>query len=64
MFSIFFFNFAGNTEFVLFFRPVQLPQVHGSLSRPVPPRQHNIESPPIIEEQGIPWWRRKDLNTQ
>ncbi|XP_018573652.1 uncharacterized protein LOC108912757 [Anoplophora glabripennis] len=46
-------------------RPVQqVPQVHGSLSRPPPPRQHNLEAPPMVEEQGIPWWRRKDLNTQ
>ncbi|KAJ8943279.1 hypothetical protein NQ318_017297 [Aromia moschata] len=45
-------------------RVIQMPQVHSNLSRPLPHRPHNQDPSPIIDEQGIPWWRRKDLNTQ
>ncbi|VEN53108.1 unnamed protein product [Callosobruchus maculatus] len=40
-----------------------LPSVHGNanINRPLPLRPTNRESSPMIEEQGIPWWRRKDL---
>ncbi|KAG5865417.1 hypothetical protein JTB14_037778 [Gonioctena quinquepunctata] len=45
-------------------RGMHLPQVHSNLTRPLPHRPTDRESSPsIIEEPGIPWWRRKDLNT-
>ncbi|KAJ8986199.1 hypothetical protein NQ317_005673 [Molorchus minor] len=47
---------SGNSQ-----RMVQMPQIH-NMPRPLPQRPR--DSPPILEEQGIPWWKRKDLNTQ
>ncbi|KAJ8956604.1 hypothetical protein NQ314_006690, partial [Rhamnusium bicolor] len=49
---------SGNNQ-----RMMQMPQIHSNMPRPLPHRPFNRESPPMIEEQGIPWWRRKDLNT-
>ncbi|KAJ8923228.1 hypothetical protein NQ315_001783 [Exocentrus adspersus] len=44
-------------------RIMQMPQVHNNFSlRSLPPKRLDVEAPPIVEEQGIPWWRRKDLN--
>lgn len=43
-------------------RNSQLPQVHTNLNRPLPLRPTERHSPSIIEEPGIPWWRRKDLD--
>ncbi|XP_023012976.2 uncharacterized protein isoform X2 [Leptinotarsa decemlineata] len=44
-------------------RVMHLPQVHSNLTRPLPSRPTDRDSPSMIEEPGIPWWRRKDLNT-
>ncbi|CAG9860704.1 unnamed protein product [Phyllotreta striolata] len=43
-------------------RNSQLPRVHGNVNRPLPLRPSERDSPAIVEEPGIPWWRRKDLN--
>lgn len=43
-----------------------MPQIHGNpgpSNRPLPERPPNQDpESTIIEEPGIPWWRRKDLN--
>lgn len=45
-------------------RPKQLPQVHTAVSRPLPQRPRRIDHESSLEEeQGIPWWRRRDLRT-
>lgn len=44
-------------------RNSNLPQVHVNVNRPLPMRPAERDSPIIIEQPGIPWWRRKDLNT-
>ncbi|XP_056644574.1 uncharacterized protein LOC130450277 [Diorhabda sublineata] len=44
-------------------RNSNFPQVHVSVNRPLPMRPTERDSPTVIEQPGIPWWRRKDLNT-